>query len=205
MRYTQQYGSNTGLVISHSITHKAALYQQRLFYTCCTAKLSSCHYPELMISAFQEHMSRYMKVVGLTILAYDYLVTMDAEVRLMWGSKWGMARVLFCISRYLPFVASAIYHYYLFAVESTLTDYEQCFPLYDAAMWLNAISICAANGLLILKTYAMWKCNRKILYGLLAFFSILLTVAFVLEVKAGHLLSCVLHHSHEHPNAHLKW
>lgn len=142
-----------------------------------------------MISAFQEHMSRYMKVVGLTILAYDYLVTMDAEVRLMWGSKWGMARVLFCISRYLPFVASAIYHYYLFAVESTLTDYEQCFLLYDAAMWLNAISICAANGLLILKTYAMWKCNRKILYGLLAFFSILLTVAFVLEVKAGHLLS----------------
>lgn len=145
--------------------------------------------PDLMISAFQEHMSRYMKVVGLTILAYDYLVTMDEEVRLMWGSKWGMARVLFCISRYLPFVASAIYHYYLFAVESTLTDYGQCFPLYDAAMWLNAISICAANGLLILKTYAMWKCNRKILYGLLAFFSILLTVAFVLEVKAGNLLS----------------
>ncbi|KAG2144541.1 hypothetical protein DEU56DRAFT_790213 [Suillus clintonianus] len=145
--------------------------------------------PILMINAFREHMSRYMKVAGLTILIYDYLVTMDKEVRLMWGSKWGIARVLFCISRYLPFVASAIYHCYLFAVLSALSDYDQCFPLYDAAMWLNAISICAAKGLLILRTYAMWKCNRKILYGLLAFVGILLTVAFVLEVKAGLLLS----------------
>ncbi|KAG1776612.1 hypothetical protein EV702DRAFT_1197985 [Suillus placidus] len=149
--------------------------------------------PMLMINAFQEHTSRYMKVAGLTILAYDYLVTMDKEVRLMWGTKWGTARVLFCMSRYLPFVASAIYHYYLFAGVSATSNYDQCFPLYDAAMWLNAISICAAKGLLILRTYAMWKCNRKILYGLLAFVGILLTVAFVLEVKAGSLLSCVLH------------
>ncbi|KAG1743090.1 hypothetical protein EDB19DRAFT_1700025 [Suillus lakei] len=145
--------------------------------------------PMLMIDAFRVHTSRYMKVAGLTILAYDYLVTMDKEVRLMWGSKWGMGRVLFCISRYLPFVASVIYHYYLFAVVSVLSDYDECFPLYDAAMWLNAISICAAQGLLILRTYAMWNCNKKILYGLLAFVGILLTVAFVLEVKDGLLLS----------------
>ncbi|KAG1738906.1 uncharacterized protein EDB91DRAFT_1137292 [Suillus paluster] len=41
----------------------------------------------------------------------------------------------------------------------------------------------------------MWKCNRNILYGLLAFVSILLTVAFVLEIKAGDTLSCLLYRS----------
>ncbi|KAG0692121.1 hypothetical protein DFH29DRAFT_972103 [Suillus ampliporus] len=134
--------------------------------------------PEMMmINAFRVHTS------SLTILAYDYAVTMDKEV------CGALARVLFCFSRYLPFVASVIYHYYVFALLPAPDDYAQCFPLYDSAMWLNVFSICAAEGLLILRTYAMWKCNRNILYGLLVFVGILLTVAFVLEVKAGYKLS----------------
>src|SRR5258708_6588163 len=51
------------------------------------------------------------------------------QVRLMCGSKWGMGRVLFCISRYLSFVASVIYHYCasirLFGTSSALT-YDLC-------------------------------------------------------------------------------
>ncbi|OAX36024.1 hypothetical protein K503DRAFT_772919 [Rhizopogon vinicolor AM-OR11-026] len=142
-----------------------------------------------MTDAFRLRISQYMKVVGLTILGYDYIVTMDKEVRLMWGSKWGVARVLFCISRYLPFIASAIYHYYAFAHLPNLSDYDKCFPLYDAVSWLNVFAICASEGLLILRTYAMWNCNRYVLYGLMVFVSALLTAAFVLEVKAGDTLS----------------
>jgi len=52
------------------------------------------------------------------------------QVRLMWGSKWGMARVLFCLSRYLPFIASIIYQYcastYLFEVDSSSADVWFC-------------------------------------------------------------------------------
>ncbi|OJA20440.1 hypothetical protein AZE42_05729 [Rhizopogon vesiculosus] len=91
-----------------------------------------------------------LPVVGLTILSYDYIVTMDKEVRLMWGSKWGVARVLFCISRYLPFIASVIDQYYAFAHLPNPSDYA------------------------------------------------LLTVAFVLEVKAGDTLSCLLTDFHIH-------
>ncbi|KAJ8583850.1 hypothetical protein M405DRAFT_827834 [Rhizopogon salebrosus TDB-379] len=143
----------------------------------------------IMLNAFRLHTSQYMKVAGLTILGYDYIVTLDKEVRLMWGSKWGVPRVLFCMSRYLPFVASIIYQYYAFGHMPDPSDYDECFSLYDAVTWLNVLTICAAEGLLILRTYAMWNCNRLILYGLLVFVTALLTVAFVLEVKAGYTLS----------------
>lgn len=54
-------------------------------------------------------------------LSYVY----SLQVKLMWGSKWGTARVLFCLTRYLPFIASVIYQYCastcLFEVNSSST------------------------------------------------------------------------------------
>lgn len=44
-----------------------------------------------------------------TTVHFSYVYSL--QVRLMWGSKWGVPRVLFCMSRYLPFVASIIYQY----------------------------------------------------------------------------------------------
>ncbi|KIJ65215.1 hypothetical protein HYDPIDRAFT_27935 [Hydnomerulius pinastri MD-312] len=65
----------------------------------------------VMINAFRLHASKFMKVSGLCILTYDYAVTLDREVDLMWGTKWCIARSLFYLARYLPFVDAGIYHY----------------------------------------------------------------------------------------------
>ncbi|KAH7885773.1 hypothetical protein F5I97DRAFT_1150618 [Phlebopus sp. FC_14] len=143
----------------------------------------------LMTDAFRLHASKFMKVSSLSILAYDYGLTMEREIDLMWGTDWGIARILFCLARYLPFVDASVYHYYAFATLADPDGYEDCTSLYYAAMWLDIFGICAAEGLLILRTFAMWKCNKKILLGLLVLAAAPLSVALVLEVKGAGLLS----------------
>ncbi|KAH7924166.1 hypothetical protein BV22DRAFT_532808 [Leucogyrophana mollusca] len=141
--------------------------------------------PSENTNAFRLHASKYMKVAGLTILAYDYCITADQEIALLWGTEWGIARILFCVARYLPFVDAAVYHYYAFADFSGPDGYHRCFSVYYAALWLNVLGICAAEGLLILRTYAILKCRKALLYGLLVFVTAVLIAAFVIQGRMG--------------------
>lgn len=43
--------------------------------------------------------------------AYDYLTTLDREVSLIWASPWSIAKVLFLLTRYLPFADVAVISY----------------------------------------------------------------------------------------------
>ncbi|KAF9014840.1 hypothetical protein BDZ89DRAFT_962522, partial [Hymenopellis radicata] len=35
---------------------------------------------------------------------YDYLLTLDQEVELVWRAKWNVTKILYLATRYLPFV-----------------------------------------------------------------------------------------------------
>lgn len=34
---------------------------------------------------------------------YDYFLTLDSEISLIWGKEWNTLHVLFLVNRYLPF------------------------------------------------------------------------------------------------------
>ncbi|KAG6848202.1 hypothetical protein H0H93_002430, partial [Arthromyces matolae] len=40
----------------------------------------------------------------LTILAYDYLLTLGMEIEVIWTAKWGVGEVLFFLARYPTFI-----------------------------------------------------------------------------------------------------
>jgi hypothetical protein len=40
--------------------------------------------------------------------AYDHLLTLDLEISQIWSSKWTITKVLFLITRYLPYVDGAV-------------------------------------------------------------------------------------------------
>ncbi|KAH7906391.1 hypothetical protein BJ138DRAFT_637984 [Hygrophoropsis aurantiaca] len=87
---------------------------------------------------------------------FDYFITFSSEVRWVWGRTWDITRITFTISRYMVFPAAFM----------TLYG-ENCLPFGQASTAIHLISIIAAEGLLILRTYAFWLGERRILYGLL--------------------------------------
>ncbi|KAJ7201662.1 hypothetical protein GGX14DRAFT_544678 [Mycena pura] len=47
---------------------------------------------------------KYMNVASMTILVFDYLLSFELEVSLVWGTKWSFSKVFFLCSRYPPFL-----------------------------------------------------------------------------------------------------
>ncbi|TFK33946.1 hypothetical protein BDQ12DRAFT_657458 [Crucibulum laeve] len=49
----------------------------------------------------------YLDMASIAILVYDYWITFSLEVEYIWPSSWSIAKGLFLITRYLPFVDAA--------------------------------------------------------------------------------------------------
>ncbi|KAH8094770.1 hypothetical protein DFH11DRAFT_1694663 [Phellopilus nigrolimitatus] len=96
-------------------------------------------------------------------LVYDYLLTVNAEKALVWSSSWSPPKILFLLTRYLPFFDTTIVIWYQFRPQATL---EECLIAYKTTGWLILLGIFIAEIILILRTWAVWERHRTIGIGL---------------------------------------
>ncbi|KAK7042260.1 hypothetical protein R3P38DRAFT_311530 [Favolaschia claudopus] len=105
-----------------------------------------------------------MHVVNITILAYDYCLTLRAEVSYMWTTKWSISKFLFFSTRYSPAFDVPILVYY--SMVSDLS-FQYCRQLHAAASWGTVFGMAVGEAILILRTYALSGRRR----GVLVFFT----------------------------------
>ncbi|KAF8995942.1 hypothetical protein BDQ17DRAFT_1330286 [Cyathus striatus] len=48
----------------------------------------------------------YIRAATLAVLVYEYLLTFYLEVNFVWKRNWNVVKILFLITRYLPFIAA---------------------------------------------------------------------------------------------------
>ncbi|KAH7921020.1 hypothetical protein BV22DRAFT_1198510 [Leucogyrophana mollusca] len=124
--------------------------------------------------------AKYLSVSAMAILLIDYFITFQAEIYWVWGRKWNTTRVIFTISRYLPFVGTAMTMY----AAVVNRNGQNCAVFGNASNALHIIGILAAEGLLIIRTYAFWRCSKKLLSVLL----FLAVVCLVGAVTSSHFI-----------------
>ncbi|KAG2138463.1 hypothetical protein DEU56DRAFT_980465 [Suillus clintonianus] len=120
--------------------------------------------------------SQYANIGALAILIFDFCITFQDEVQWTWNRPWGITRVIFVISRYLPFVGSGLTAYAALRVSGP------CPPS------LAENSIAAAEGLLVIRTWAFWQKSRKVLIGLIIGSVVTLIGATSINVIPNHQL-----------------
>ncbi|KAG1855761.1 hypothetical protein DFJ58DRAFT_785673 [Suillus subalutaceus] len=128
---------------------------------------------EISEHIFQMRFIDSCAVAGLGVLIFDYFLTLGAEVQWTWNRRWNASRVLFVISRYMTFVAAGMTSYGAIATRAN----ENCLHFSQASNAIHIISIVAAEGLLIIRTYAFWRQNKKLLAVLLVLAAICLACA----------------------------
>ncbi|KAG2138465.1 hypothetical protein DEU56DRAFT_334687 [Suillus clintonianus] len=109
------------------------------------------------------------------------LVDLQDEVRWTWNRPWGITRVIFVISRYLPFVGSGLTAYAALRVSGPC-------PPSLAENIIHIIGIAAAEGLLVIRTWAFWQKSRKVLIALIICSVVTLISATFLNVLPNHQL-----------------
>ncbi|KAG2072343.1 hypothetical protein BDR04DRAFT_422046 [Suillus decipiens] len=129
----------------------------------------------------------YTAVASIAVLCLDFIITFDSEVCWTWGRGWGITRIIFIVSRYLPFVGLVMTVYY--SVGSTrggIPDHGIFTVVYDCVRWS---SVATAELLLVLRTYAVWGGNKRFLILTLVFTTAIsvtvLVLTYVTASKSG--------------------
>ncbi|KAG2106113.1 hypothetical protein BD769DRAFT_1503952 [Suillus cothurnatus] len=110
--------------------------------------------------------AQYFTVGAMAAVVFDYCLTIPQEVQLIWGRKWDVIRVSFTLTRYATLMGTAMTTY---AAVTDRSNYRSCATFNAVSYSLHLISIIAAEGLLIFRTYAFWHQSKKLLVFLLIF------------------------------------
>ncbi|OCH92069.1 hypothetical protein OBBRIDRAFT_833770 [Obba rivulosa] len=107
----------------------------------------------------QLELGKYASLSGLVAAVFDYCITVDQEISLMWTSRWSFMKVLFLANRYSPFIDCALG----FNISSALFDRIACSTKYKVLSHCAILGFIAAEGILMTRTYALWGCKKSLL------------------------------------------
>lgn len=103
-------------------------------------------------------------VVSLTVLVYDYCLTFNREVRLVWKSNWGIGNITFLLARYPTFVDVPLA---VWLHRHPYSSPGKCLAIYTTTTWFTVFGIAMADGILYLRTYALYHGDKKFLVFLI--------------------------------------
>ncbi|KAH8799526.1 hypothetical protein DL96DRAFT_868423 [Flagelloscypha sp. PMI_526] len=108
-----------------------------------------------------------LQTCALAILIWDWSITLGIEIKYVWPSKWNLGKILFFLTRYLPFIDALACLSRSRVVYGNSAVY--CPTQFHAETWIVTIGTHIAELILVLRTWAICGRKRWILIGFLAF------------------------------------
>ncbi|KAJ3557048.1 hypothetical protein NM688_g1684 [Phlebia brevispora] len=135
-------------------------------------------------------------------LVYDYFLTLSDEIAYMWRGRWTAPKILFCIARYWTLINVILFQISWMTTACVLVS---CAVFYWWFTYASTVNHTAVGLILILRIYAIYDCNRKLLYTLIVLFALTVTaetvfISFVIvrmhtAHMAGWMVGCIPVHS----------
>jgi len=121
----------------------------------------------------------YFYVASTAFLVYDHLLTLHLEITLVWyQSRWTYTKILFLLARYFPYPGVFLFLYTQVFFDVPLTV---CRWTYYAAVWFSMLAIISAEGIFMIRTWALCYRNRGVGF-LLTFMTFVVCVVEVVSV-----------------------
>ncbi|KAF9035751.1 hypothetical protein BDZ89DRAFT_1157728 [Hymenopellis radicata] len=92
-----------------------------------------------------------------SIQVFDYLLTLEQEVELIWASEWTITKLLYLVTRYSPFVNAGVF---LWQQVTPNMSAENCVLVFKLNGWMATAGIILAEVILTLRTWAVWNRHR---------------------------------------------
>ncbi|KAG2047955.1 hypothetical protein BDR06DRAFT_58358 [Suillus hirtellus] len=134
-----------------------------------------------MVLLHTQQTIKYFRVAPAAVWAFDYCLTFEHEVRLFSTmGRLNIASVMFVITRYVPIVwiISEIY------VTVGPQSMEACLTTYRTAGGSLVLIMLSTEGLLLMRTLALWHNNEKIKRFLLASYLLVATSMLTCDILA---------------------
>ncbi|KDQ16830.1 hypothetical protein BOTBODRAFT_241726 [Botryobasidium botryosum FD-172 SS1] len=144
----------------------------------------SVHYhiaPEL--APLNSRLGETPPVAALVVLTYDHALTLNEEIRLIWGASWNLAKVLFLFIRYVTPAAMVI----LLATETQTTISFEITCRLDPMFFLATYGLTegATSLLVLLRVHAIWGREQKVLITMGSALAMIMTFFTITYVEVG--------------------
>lgn len=126
-------------------------------------------------------LARSFWLASLVLILYDFILTVGDEILYMWRGRFVWTRMLFWLNRYWPLLNLVFDNITL--ATTNVTDVPFCTFWWRWFMYATIISRISISGILILRLYVIYRCNRKLLLILCTLFAAELSIECVLLVK----------------------
>lgn len=133
---------------------------------------------ELLIATRHVFLSRYITIVGFALMIWDHVITLRAEINLVWPAKLSAVKVLFLLNRYVPPVFIAIDMANTIGAPWLSDKFCEVWILADVAVEL--LTVFAATFLIGMRVHILWDNRRDIFLWV--------SVAWVVHVLANIVL-----------------
>lgn len=107
----------------------------------------------------------YLYLSITTFWIYDYACSFHEEWRFLRQSRWTKVKVLYIITRYLPFILVAIYLCLNFIKNETPS---KCSMLINSYSCFTQMSLICSESFFVLRTYVLWKNNKIVVVCMLS-------------------------------------
>ncbi|KAH8835825.1 hypothetical protein DL96DRAFT_91176 [Flagelloscypha sp. PMI_526] len=130
--------------------------------------------------SFTRRVHKYLSLLGLTILYWDHLLTLDDEIKHFWR-KPKISNIAFFVNRYLAFFANIP----LWVVNFLYLDQYQCSKFLKFHQFFIVVTQVVVGVLLAIRVWALYAQSAKVKYYMILLFVVLAGVA-VFAVVTGH-------------------
>ncbi|KAF8309823.1 hypothetical protein DL93DRAFT_2230685 [Clavulina sp. PMI_390] len=98
---------------------------------------------------------------------WDWAISLDSEIQYFWGKRLTLGSCLYFSNRIMGATTLALHFFTNLLPLTPSTSAKACKPLIFSVLAAGNISTSIVQTVLVLRTYALWDCNKKILWFLM--------------------------------------
>ncbi|KAF9442740.1 hypothetical protein P691DRAFT_789049 [Macrolepiota fuliginosa MF-IS2] len=110
--------------------------------------------------------SKFVDATVVALFAYDYLLTLNDEINLVWFSEWRILKVAFLTNRYLV-IPNIILQEFLLGNFNWHGSEVDCRALEEAVVALTIIGVFLSEAILCLRFWLMWNNDKRLIVATL--------------------------------------
>ncbi|KAH7929204.1 hypothetical protein BV22DRAFT_1029838 [Leucogyrophana mollusca] len=156
---------------------------------------------DLKSAGVDKELMKYLGAIAVTILIYDYVLTLDLELRFVWSGPWSAMKGLYLFTKYLPFIDVTLMVIYRDLLPEP-SD-AACHFVISCSSYMYPIGVSVAEIIIMVRTWAIWGRGRRLaitftVVGVASFTSVtyfiamyVKSLAFVSVVRDSVLSGCI--------------
>ncbi|KAF9450322.1 hypothetical protein P691DRAFT_773973 [Macrolepiota fuliginosa MF-IS2] len=116
---------------------------------------------ELMDALNHVVIGKWTDMATMVVTVYEWLITLDMEIRLIWRREWSFTKVMYLLNRY-----SVVVDFVLNCFRSYGEHVPACRPLFQATAVIYIIGLFLSEYTLAMRVCAVWKMNKIVIASL---------------------------------------